>query len=380
MKFTCTRANLLKALQLFSHVLDKRTADHHALHYAIGISTHQDHLRLHATTHDVHHSLSIPATIARTGRTILPFDVIFDFLKALRQKTLTVSIKTKKETIHLETGSSRLSLPTISSDWTLLAPPPPDGSAPHLTLPSHVLASLFHPVLSAVAKENGRYRLQAVHVQILPTATPTLTAVGTDGQRLTRMTHQTGSWVTKANQPLTALLSKRTARLLVEIAQEFSDETSISLILTNPTWIFGFPNGEVRTQNLPGMFPDYTRSIPAQESPTIACSRTSLISALRRMETISDPLSHPITIQTNESEILLSTVNAYIGEAHEPVEATVQTDGMTVGVNGKLLLEGLGTIEAENIHWSMASPEAPCVITTPDNPHWTHVLMPIRMS
>lgn len=80
MKFTCTRASLLKSLQLFSHVLYKRSADHHTLHYAIGMSTHQDRLALHATMHDVHHAHSIPATIVKTGRIILPFDVIFDFL------------------------------------------------------------------------------------------------------------------------------------------------------------------------------------------------------------------------------------------------------------------------------------------------------------
>ncbi|HBP89856.1 MAG TPA: hypothetical protein DD706_19425 [Nitrospiraceae bacterium] len=224
---------------------------------------------------------------------------------------------------------------------------------------------MFHPVLSSVAKENGRYRLQAVQVQILPTATPTLITVDTDGQRLTRMTHETGWWVTKPNQSLTALIPKRTARLLVEIAHQITEETIVSLTLTNPTWIFRFPNGEVRTQNLSGAFPDYTKIIPPDGRPTLTCSRSSLISALRRMETISDPLSHPITIQVNQSEILLSTVNAHIGEAHEPVEATVQTDSMILGFNGKLLLEGLGTIEAEHINWSMASPAAPCVIKTP---------------
>ena len=380
MKFTCTRASIIKSLQLFSHVLDKPSAERHALHYAVGMATHQDHLTLHATTHDQHTSLSIPATIVKTGRTILPFDVILDFLKALSKKTLTLSMTTKKDNIHLEGESTRLVLPTVDTDWTLLAPPLPKGISPQLTLPIKMLSAMFQPVLSSVAKENGRYCLQAIQVHILPTPTPTLITIGTDGQRLTRMTHQTGAWVKKPHQCVTALIPKRTARLLVEIAHQTTEGTTVSLTLTNPTWIFQLPNCEVRTQNFSGSFPDYTKIIPSALPPTIKVSRSTLMGALRRMETISDPLSHPITIQVNQSEMLLSTVNTHIGEAHEPVDATIHMNETTLGFNGKMLLEGLGTTEAEQIEWSVDSPTAPCVMISPEDPSWTHVLMPVRMS
>ncbi|GJL61756.1 MAG: hypothetical protein NPIRA04_04100 [Nitrospirales bacterium] len=213
MNFTCPRASLVKTLQLFAHILEKRNSDHHALHYAVGLSTKPDHLELRATTHDQHCCLSLPASILKAGHAILPFDLLLDFLKALSQKTITVAITTKKDTIHLNAESSRLRFPLISSDWSVLAPPHPAGPSPQLTLPINVLSAMFHPVLSSVAKENGRYRLQAIQVQILPTATPTLITIGTDGQRLTRMKQETGSWVTKPNEVLTALIPKRTARL-----------------------------------------------------------------------------------------------------------------------------------------------------------------------
>lgn len=97
------------------------------------------------------------------------------------------------------------------------------------------------------------------------------------------------------------------------------------------------------------------------------------------MESISDPMSHPITIEVNDSEIVLSTVNTYIGEAHEPVDAKIDMNATTLGFNGKMLLEGLGTTEAEQIEWSVDSPTSPCVMISPEDPSWTHVLMPVRM-
>ncbi|GJL52911.1 MAG: DNA polymerase III subunit beta [Nitrospirales bacterium] len=380
MKFTCARPTLLKSLQLFSHALDKRSSDSHALHYAIGMSTHQDHLTLRATTHDQHFHVTVPATILMEGQTILPFDVILEFIKTISHKTLTLSIATIKGKNQIQAESSQLILPPVEADWSLLAPPLPDGTPAQCNIPINVLTCLLEPVLSSVAKENGRYLLQAVQVQVLPTEPPTLIAVGTDGQRLTRITQETGSWITKPKQPETALIPKRTARLLVETARQIKDDITVSLTLTTSTWIFLFPDGEIRTQNLSGAFPNYMAIMPQRLSPTVKFSRAALIEALRRMEAISDPISHAVNIKVNESELSLSTVNAQVGEAHECVEATIQDSSMTLGFNGKFLLDGLGTTEAKHIEWSMDSPTAPCVMISSEDPHWTHVLMPVRMS
>jgi DNA polymerase-3 subunit beta len=221
------------------------------------------------------------------------------------------------------------------------------------------------PVLPEVAAEAGAVELKADTVaqlrRVIPAAAPA------DGHPLLAHVHVAGgrAVATDSYRLAVAELGEETRvlpELLIPAAvlraalrvddgwAAATDGTGLRLTREGVAWT---------TRLGEGKYPDVDRVLPADPGPPLRFERLAVVRALRRSMAVLDirSTSSPAILTTDGDTLTIETTSADEGRALErvPVEGDLP---YPLGVNRRLLLEGLGTLRSDTatVHVDAAPP------------------------
>ena len=106
-----------------------------------------------------------------------------------------------------------------------------------------------------------------------------------------------------------------------------------------------------------GEFPDYKQVIPSAPRAAGAGRRaTTLLAALRRISLLASERSHGVKLQLEPGTLELSASNPDVGEASEDLEVAYSGDPISIGFNGKYLIDVLNAHACRRHDRASASP------------------------
>jgi DNA polymerase-3 subunit beta len=105
----------------------------------------------------------------------------------------------------------------------------------------------------------------------------------------------------------------------------------------------------VLTRLIEGEFPDYESVIPKDNDKTISLLRDQFTACLKRVSTMASEKGEGLVFQIQKGSMAVSSSSQDFGDAKEDIEVDYGGEDLSVGFNGRYLLDALGIMETDQV-------------------------------
>lgn len=326
-----------------------------------------DQLIVSATDLTVSMRCYVEAKVVEEGAIALPARRFFQLVRELTAPQVKISAQTN-EIAEITTGTSVFKINGMSkAEFPTL---PDLTGSPEIALSSSALKEMFSKTSFSAAREDSRYMLNGVQLQI---AQQKATFIGTDGKRLAKTFANvaidpsvTGSYVIplKAVDEMIKMLDESDAQVHLNLAHD-----KISLESGHLTLI---------TKLLSGQYPDVERVIPAKLGQNFAIHREELMSLLKQISLFTSDTSSSVRFSFETGQLHLAAMSSEIGEGRVSMPVDYAGPKLEIAFNPYFFLDILRHSKDETVRFGLNDPHNPGLIT--DSSQALYVIMPMRLN
>ena len=326
-----------------------------------------DQLIVSATDLTVSIRCHVEAKVIEEGSIALPARRFFQLVRELTSPQVKISAQTN-EIAEITTGTSVFKVNGMNKGEF---PTLPDltGSL-EIHLPSSSLKEMFSKTAFSAAREDSRYMLNGVQLQI---AGQKATLIGTDGKRLAK---------TFANIAIDPSIKGSYAIPLkaVEEMIKILDENSSQVRLTLASDKIALESGSLTliTKLLSGQYPDVERVIPAKVEQNFSIHREELMSLLRQISLFTSETSSSVRFSFETGQLHLAAMSSDIGEGRVSMPVDYAGPKLEIAFNPYFFLDILRHSKDETVRFGLNDAHNPGLIT--DSTQALFVLMPMRLN
>ena len=331
-----------------------------------------DTLALRATDLEIGLSRHCPATVQTVGACTADARRLFDLVRALPPGSLTLE-SSLAHGLTLMQDKRRFRLPSLDpNEFPELAPM--GENVQTIELPAARLTELLDRSSFAVCADDTRVDLHSLLFVCGPNEQAR--CVASDGHRLALIERPVPGLTTDATTMLLPYKGFTEARRLLE------DVTDEVVTMTFGTTIAVLTVGSTTfsLRLVEGEFPDYEQVIPRTQTHRLVISRVELAAALRRVMVLTTERARGVRCDLGTGTMVLSVNTPDLGEAREEVAIDYQGADLSVGFNGRYLLDFCTAVEPEKqIVMELVNETAPALLRVESDPHYRYVVMPMRL-
>ena len=367
MKISCDREQLLHAFQTVATVAPTRSPK--PILQNVKLDATKDGVTLTATDLEIgiRHAVS-GVDVQAPGSVVLRVD---RFGSILRENT--------DQTLHIDSDGQGVTIRGDRSKFQLQAenptefPPVADfAEANFLEIPARLLRELIRRTVFATDNESSRYALGGVKLEI---DGGTVTAVGTDGRRLAKMSGPIGVHGTAPNTQQNTIVPTR-AMQLIERAIAPSD-AELQMAIRGNEFLVHSPRATISARLLEGRFPDWRKVFPAAGSgQQIELSAGPTHAAVRQAAIVTSEESRGIDFTFGDGSLVLSGKAADVGQSR--VEAPISYSGgeITITLDPRFVVDFLKVLDAEKTFTiELKDGDSAAMCSTDDG--YAYVIMPL---
>ena len=367
MKISCDREQLLHAFQTVATVAPQRSPK--PILQNVKLDASNDGVILSATDLEVGVRYFVEGVdVQSPGGVVLS---VSRFGSILREST--------DETLHLEADGQSATIRGERSQFRLSTENPAEfpqvavfAEEHYHEIPARLFRELIRRTVFATDNESSRYALGGVKLEFEETQ---VTAIGTDGRRLAKMT---GPIVTKGNaiDPSQTTIIPTRAMQLIERAVAPSD-AEIQVALKGNEFLVHTPKASISARLLEGRFPDWKKVFPeAGSGVSLELAVGATHAAVRQAAIVTSEESRGVTFTFGDGMLVLSGKAAEVGQAR--VELPISYDGeeLTVTLDPRFVIDFLKVLDAEKTFTlEVKDSESAAVCSTDDG--YGYVIMPL---
>ena len=372
MKFSVSRDNLVKSLNLVAGVVERRQTLPILANVLLVLEKNQ----LSLTGTDLEVQLVGRVKLGESGdkgEVTVPARKLLDICKSLPDGSdISFSVKDGKATI--KSGRSRFTLSTLPAAEY---PNVEDSISTHqMTLKQGQLKRLIDRTSFAMAQQDVRYYLNGMLLEL--GKKKDLRVVATDGHRLAMCTLR-GKVAVKGEGESQVILPRKgvleLARLLMDEDEDITINIGSNHLRAN-AGEFSFTSKLVD-----GKFPDYQRVMPASPDKIVTGSRQELRQAFTRTAILSNEKYRGVRLKVTKNTLDIVANNPEQEEAEETLSVDYSGDSLEIGFNVSYLLDVLGVLSGEKVKLSLADPNSSALLeeSDDDDDDSCYVVMPMRL-
>lgn len=368
MKISCDREQLLQAFQTVATVAPARSPK--PILQNVKLEVTGDTATLLATDLEIgiRHQVS-GVDIQTPGVVVLN---VTKFGSILREST--------DETIHIEADGQGAVIRGERSQFRLSAENPADF--PQVTgfeekgfyeIPARLLRELIHRTEFATDNESSRYALGGVKLEF---AENQITAIGTDGRRLAKMTGPIVSSGSPADQSQVTIVPTRAMQLIYRAIAPSDAEVQVAL--KGNEILVHTPKATISSRLLEGRFPDWKKVFPetGQGGVQLELAVNATSAAVKQAAIVTSDESRGVDFTFGDGMLVLSGRAAEVGQSR--VELPISYDGEELGItlDPKFVIDFLKVLDADKtFKFEAQSGESAAVCSTDDG--YGYVIMPL---
>lgn len=337
------------------------------------IEAANDELTLTATDLIVGIKCFTESKILEEGSTTLPAKKLAQLVKELTSVNLEVS-SNSHEVTEIIADSSKFKLNGMNKNTFPALPPLED--AVQFTLKQADLKEMLFRTAFAVSKEDNRYALTGVNVQI---ANSTATFLGTDGKRLAR------AYLSISLDPNFTGTYTIPLKTVEEILKNLGDEDNATVFLMSDKIAVEYSQTVIISKLLSGDYPDVDRVIPENSDIIVSLHREELITLLRQISLFTNDNSS-VRFTFSEGELRLTANTMDVGEGKVSMPVNYHNEKLDIAFNPIYFLDILRHCKAETVSIGMTDAYNPVIISDKEldsqprqKPTPLFVLMPLRL-
>jgi DNA polymerase-3 subunit beta len=326
-----------------------------------------DQLIVSATDLTVSMRCYVEAKVVEEGAIALPARRFFQLVRELTAPQVKISAQTN-EIAEITTGTSVFKINGMNkAEFPAL---PDLAGSPEIALKSSALKEMLSKTSFSAAREDSRYMLNGVQLQI---AQQKATFIGTDGKRLAKTAvpvatdpSLAGTYVIplKAIEEMSKMLEESDSEVHLHLAHD-----KISLECGHLTLI---------TKLLSGQYPDVERVIPAKLGQNFSIHREELMSLLRQTSLFTSETSSSVRFSFETGQLHLAAMSSDIGEGRVSMPVDYAGPKLEIAFNPYFFLDILRHSKDETVRFGLNDPHNPGLIT--DSTQALFVIMPMRLN
>lgn len=364
---TTTKNVLLPALLLVAGAIDKKQSLPVLSNFLFKVTDNQ--LQISATDLEIEISVQL-AEIAECseGEITVPAKKIIDIVRSLDDQS-SLSINFKGDNLILTSGRSKFKLATLAAlDFPSIDR---EGVNQEFMVGKDRFTYLIHSTYFAMSLQDVRVYLNGLLLEFQGSQ---LVAVASDAHRMAICKID----LTLGMEPQRLLLPRKAVLELLRLLSTVEDSELRIVMGINylqvETSFFTFT-----TKLIEARFPVYTKAIPLDNDKFVLIDKESLKRALSRIIILANEKSKAVLMQIQSSTITLSANNQELEEATETVEAQVDGQAISLGINAAYLLDVLQHINEETVRISLSSPDRSILVEPLLDEHYQYVIMPMTL-
>jgi DNA polymerase-3 subunit beta len=307
------------------------------------------------------------AKVVEEGSIALPARRFFQLAREITSPQIKISAQTN-EIAEITTGTSVFKINGMNKAEF---PQLPDlTGSPEFALPQRVLKEMLTKTSFSAAREDSRYTLNGVQLQI---AQQKATFIGTDGKRLAKTfapisidPSVQGNYVIplKAVEEMSKMLDESESPAHLSLAHD-----KISLESGSMTLI---------AKLLAGQYPDVDRVIPKQLAHQFSIHREELMSLLRQVSLFTSETSNSVRFSFETGRLHLSAMSSEVGEGRVSMPVDFAGQKIDIAFNPYFFIDILRHSKDETIRFGLTDAHNPGLIT--DSTSALFVIMPMRLT
>lgn len=233
------------------------------------------------------------------------------------------------------------------------------------------LVRILSLVLFAAATDEGRPLLTGVKVVA---ADAGATFAATDGYRLS--TYRSGAKLPKDMDIVVP------ARALGEVARVCQEEKEVKEAALSDAGdgqlVVRVGDTDVVTRKIDGEYPNFEKIIPTKHTTRATLDVAALTKAVKSASIFARDSANIVRLHVAKNQLTISANTPQVGENTVDVDAKTEGEEGDVAFNSRFLLELLAGFPGEELVFEMTGALNPGVFTSPKDPAFTHLIMPVR--
>lgn len=367
MKITCNREKMLHAFQTVAAVAPARSPK--AILQNVKLEVSKDAATLMATDLEVGIRYEVSGVeVDAPGTAVLP---VARFGSILRESS--------DATFRLEAGNDGTQVRGERSQFKLSSENPLDfppiaefGESSYYEVSARLFRELIRRTIFATDNESSRYALGGVKLEWKDNL---LTAVGTDGRRLSKMDGPAQAVGTPAPFGDVTVVPTRAMTLLERALAE--DGSEVQIAVRQNDILVKNPRATIYSRLLEGRYPRWRDVFPQRPSSTkIPLTVGPVYAAVRQAAIVTSEESRGIDFTFGEGSLVLAGQTAEVGQSR--IELPIAYDGPSISItlDPRFVSDFLKVLEPEKTFtFDIQDSDAAAVCATDDG--YGYVIMPL---
>src|SRR6185295_7570923 len=365
MEIRVTRSEFLGELAPMQGIVERKTTIPVLSHLLL--TAREDKLHLAATDLDVSLTSWCEADVKREGGIAVQAKKLTEIIRSLTGEEVLLVLE-EPRVLTIRAGKSRFRIHGLSPDDFPTLPSVEEGR--RVEIPFADFRRMIAKVLFAVSAEESRFQLNGA---LLKLKDGSLEMVATDGHRLALVE----GGLEGAGGEDSVLVPRKALQEL----QRFEGEGNLTYGRGEHHLSFRLGRRELICRILEGTFPDYERVIAKDNDKKVLFNRRNLVDAVQRAALMTGDRARAVRLQFAPDQVVISAVNADLGEAVEEVPCDYDGPEFRVGINPDYLTQFLAAVETEKIRLELKDENTQCVGYPMEGPdaRYLCVIMPMRI-
>lgn len=363
MNIQVTQENLSRALSNVARVAASSRGSLPILSNIL-IKTTENRLTISATNLEIAITEVIGAKVLREGSITLPAKLVQEYVSSLPKGTVNLELDDHKLKLSCGDYTSTIN-GTLADDYPVI---PQAKDEPIWKVNSGQLKKALSQVVFAASSDDARPILTGV---LLHTIETDVYLAATDSYRLSEK--KIGS----SKQPMNLLIPGSALNDLQRILSD--DEATVYVYGEGEQVAFKVGDIELVSRLIEGTYPDYRKLLPNKFDTTAELERSEYVSATKLASLFARESAGSITVSVkpDTKSLHIQSSASQLGENATSLSATVEGDGV-ISLNARFLLDGLQSLDGQQVVMTMNGKLDPCVIRSTDQDDYLHIIMPLK--
>ncbi len=360
MKLQVTQENLAKALNTVARVANTRNTL--PVLANVLLQTVDNRLSISATNLDIAITHRIGSKIEKTGSITVPARLMQDFVSSLPEGVLKLELTDNK--LHISTDQYQSSINGLAADDFPVMPAISSGSTWKAKAPE--LKKALSQVVFAASSDDARPVLTGVYFH---SSGGEAVAAATDSYRLAE--HKLG----KSKSSVNFLMPGSAAQDLLRIISDASGEVTVTH--DDQQVLFQVDDVTLVARLIEGNYPDYRKLIPTKFATTAKLTKADFLNITKVSALFARESAGSITLKVEDKKVSINAVASQLGENTAAADAEIKGSG-DVTLNSRYLIDALNAFGGTQIEFCFNGKLEPCILRSPDDPKYLHLIMPLR--
>jgi DNA polymerase-3 subunit beta len=333
-------------------------------------------LTLTGTDLEVGMRLFVPAEIHGEGSLTLPAKKIFEIVRESGSETISIE-ETENSWVIIKAGLSTYNLAGLASDEFPEFPEYEEDS--FISFESHIFLELIEKIIYSIASEQENiYSLTSVLFEKEKRGDVFfLKMISSDGHRLSIMEKDVAANLDEMQLNDVTLIPRKG----IQEWKKFCEGRDSLEVSFEPKQLVLRDEDAVMVIRLKhGEFPKYSAIVEAVElKNSLKINRIPFLESLKRINLFTEDIFHTIQLSIENSEMILSSQNADIGNAEDKLVISYSGEPLKLGFNCRYFIEALQVMECETVEAYINSNNSPCLMKSEDDIGFTSIIMPMQL-